>query len=154
MNEIYDTLGQSIQAGGYRLEDILRRINVLYAAGQLSEEERSGLIDEANAHADPEAERPELQEQITALAGQLSGLAARVDALEAALTEDGGGDGAEDYPAWVRPVAGISTDYQPGAIVRHNGKLWQNVYQLGQNVWEPGVVDGTFWAEYTPETGE
>ena len=150
MNEIYDTLWQSIQAGGYRLEDILRRINVLYAAGQLSEEERSGLIDEANAHADPESERPEIQTMLNSLAARVTSLEGRVDALEAGGEDPGGGTETPDYPAW-EPWDGMSDNYQYGAIVRHNGKLWQNVLQGMQNTWEPGVVDERYWVEYTEE---
>ncbi len=159
MNEIYNTAWQMIQTGDYQLADVLRRIEVLYAAGRLTDEERSGLIEAANANATPEAELPETQEQLEYLAGRLTALTGRVDAIEQQLEENGtagtGGETEErSYSAWIQPIAGLTTDYQYGAIVSHNGKLWQNVLRNTQNVWEPGVVDSTFWIEYVPESGE
>ena len=156
MNEIYNTLWQMIQTGDYHLVDVLNRIDVLYAAGQLSTEERSELITEANANATPEAELPETQEQLEYLAGLITALTGRVEAIEEQLSTGGTTDPGEEpdvpsYPDWTRPIAGLSEDYQYGAIVSHNGKLWQNVYQYGQNVWEPGVVDERYWVEYTEE---
>ena len=152
MNEIYNTIWQSIQAGDYRLADILHRIEVLYAAGQLTDEERSGLMELAHTNATPEAELPETQEQLEYLAGLITALTGRVEALEEQLAT--GGAETPSYPAWVRPIVGLTTDYQYGAIVSHNGKLWRNVLQNVQNVWEPGVVGEGFWEEYTPEGAE
>ena len=152
MSEIYNTLWQSIQAGDYRLADVLHRIEVLYAAGQLTGEERSGLMELGPTNATPEAELPETQEQLEYLAGLITALTGRVEALEEQLAT--GGTETPSYPAWVRPIVGLTTDYQYGAIVSHNGKLWRNVLQNVQNVWEPGVVEEGFWEEYTPESTE
>ena len=56
-----------------------------------------------------------------------------------------------DYEDWQQPIAGITNKYQQGAIVRHNGKLWQSAYP-GQNVWEPGVLGTeTLWVEYASD---
>lgn len=55
-------------------------------------------------------------------------------------------------PEW-EPWDGISTDYQTGAVVTHNGKYWQNVLDGMQNTWEPGGVgiDERYWKEITYE---
>lgn len=150
MSEIYNTVWQSIQAGGYKLTEMLDRIAALMANGYLSVEEYNGLVAEANAHADPESERPEIQTMLNSLAARVTSLEGHVDALEAGGGDPGGGTETPDYPDW-EPWDGMSDNYQYGAIVSHNGKLWQNVLQGMQNTWEPGVVDERYWVEYTEE---
>lgn len=45
-----------------------------------------------------------------------------------------------------------STDgYKTGDRVSHNGRVWENVLEGVSNVWEPGVVDDTFWKDITDE---
>ena len=153
MSEIYNTIWQSIQAGGYKLTEMLDRIAALMANGYLSVEEYNGLVAEANAHADPESERPEIQTMLNSLAARVTSLEGRVDALEAGGGDPGGRTETPDYPAW-EPWDGMSDNYQYGAIVSHNGKLWQNVLQGMQNTWEPGTVDTRYWVEYTPDGEE
>lgn len=148
MTDIYNTVWQSIQAGGYKLTEMIERINLLLGGGYLSAEEYNGLIAEANAHADPESERPEIQTMLNSLAVRVTSLEGRVDALEAGGEDPGVEPGT--YPDW-EPWDGMSDNYQYGAIVSHNGKLWQNVLQGMQNTWEPGAVDERYWVEYTEE---
>ncbi|MCD8383290.1 MAG: hypothetical protein LUC30_10360 [Clostridiales bacterium] len=145
---MYDTLWQTITAGEYTLSDIVHKINVFWAQGQLTEDEKNELTDLAQSNATADQEKPELEVTVESLA-------ARVTALEeavAALQGDTGGSGdSSTYPEWTT-WDGVSTNYQYGAIVSHNGKLWISVYS-GQNVWEPGAV-GTesLWQEYTEDT--
>lgn len=49
-----------------------------------------------------------------------------------------GGDGK--YP-YIDPLTGVQY------LVEHNGQIWQNTYEAGLNVWEPGVFG---WTIYTP----
>lgn len=145
---MFDIIKKVIAAGGYKLADIQYRIKKLYAMGDLTETEADQLLVLAQGGVSPEAERPETLALIQTLSDKITALDARVKALE------GGGEDPEDpseYPAW-KPWDGISTDYQPGAIVSHNGELWESVYD-GQNVWEPGAVDNRFWVVYTPDEG-
>ena len=88
----------------------------------------------------------ELDALYRTLVEKYNALEARVTALEGG--ESGGGSGTEGgYPDW-EPWDGVSLNYQPGAIVKHNGKLWLNVLEGMQNVWEPGVADSRYWTEY------
>lgn len=45
---------------------------------------------------------------------------------------------------WVQP-SGATDAYALGAVVTHNGKVW--VSKVAANVWEPGAVADTIWAE-------
>lgn len=133
---MYGIIRQVIGNGGYKLNDMQQKIKRMYVLGDLTAEQTDELLSLALAGAQADAERPETIEMIRSLAS-------RVDAIEAKL---GMGEAGEAYPAW-KPWDGVSDNYQPGAIVSHNAKLWQSVYE-GQNVWEPGVVGEGFWAEY------
>ena len=117
----------------------------LYALGDLTEEQLDELLTLSQKNVSADAERPEMLIM-------LQELAARVEAVEKKLTAQEDTETEQpEYEAWAA-WDGISDKYQSGAIVSHNGKLWQSVFN-GQNVWEPGTA-GTesLWVEYTPET--
>lgn len=141
---MYNTIKKIISAGGYKLAEMQAKIKKLYVLGDLDEAQADELLALAVTGAQAEAERPESLEMVKQLAARIEALEARVAAL------DGGtvGETVSGYPVWV-PWNGISADYTHGAIVSHNGVLWQSVF-AGQNVWEPGAV-GTngLWVTYS-----
>lgn len=54
-------------------------------------------------------------------------------------------------PAWVNPGTDHAKMYRMGAVVEHDGKLWQSITP-GLNSWEPGTENGLTWMEvYLPE---
>ena len=144
---MYEIIETAILTGGYDLKAMATKIDTLYAADRLTAEEWQKLRKLCCDKLKPEDTRPELQEQLEYLATRVTALEAQV----AALTGGESGGTEADYEGWVQPIAGLTDKYQHGAIVRHNGKLWQSAYH-GQNVWEPGVL-GTeaLWTEDTPE---
>ena len=142
---MYEVIKSVIKAGGYKLEDIQHKVKKLYVLGDITEEQMDELLTLVYGGVSADAERPENLELIRNLAEQVKTLESRVAALEGA--EDDGD--AEEYHAW-KAWDGISKDYNEGAIVSHNGELWQSVFG-GQNVWEPGAA-GTdaLWVKYNP----
>jgi hypothetical protein len=156
MVSIYDVLKSTISGGNYKLHDVQQRIKRLFVLGDLTEEQTDELLAMASGGASADAERPETLELIQALAENIIALEARVAALES-----GNNSGTDDtvdaeqplYKPW-KPWDGISKDYQKGAIVSHNGELWQSAFD-GQNVWEPGeIATGILWLKYDPEADE
>lgn len=135
---MYEIMRNVILAQDTPVEELQRRIDTFYAEGKLTEEEKRGLEALVFSCQTPDAERAELSERVDALAAKVSDIEKRVATLEGA--EPG------EYPEWV-PWDGVSMDYQPGAIVMHNGKRWLNVLEGMQNVWEPGVADDRYWKE-------
>ena len=137
---MYNIIKSVIETGGYKLADIQYKAKKMYLLGDLTESQCDELIALASGGANPDAERPEVMEMLRALYD-------RIDAIEKRL--DGGDEPVpeEEYEEWM-PWDGISNKYQYGAVVRHNGKLWESTLH-GQNVWEPGTV-GTesMWREY------
>ena len=142
---MYEILKNAILTGGYRLSEMAEKLDALYAADRLTQAQWQELRGLCLEHLDVSTQRPDTQAMLESLADRLTALEARVDALEGAAPAD--------YPDWA-PWDGMSSDYQYGAIVRHDGKLWISKHQ-GQNTWEPGTDVSNqmgLWAEYAPET--
>lgn len=139
---MFNIVKSVISAGGYKLAEIQPRIKKMYMLGDITEAQMDQLLDMASGGVSTDAERPEVLDMIRSLSE-------RVDALEAILKDAEPETDANTYPNWVS-WDGISKNYPLGAIVRHNGQLWESVFN-GQNVWEPGAAGtGGLWVAYTP----
>lgn len=87
-----------IEAGGYDLADLLHRIDVLYAGGRLTDEERETLVEYARERAEPDAQLPSLTERVGALE-------LRVAALEDGTYQPSEPEGDPEWPDWIRPTS-------------------------------------------------
>lgn len=87
-----------IEAGGYDLADLLRRIDVLYVGGRLTDQERETLVGEARERAEPDAQLPSLTERVGALE-------LRVAALEDGAYQPSEPEGDPEWPEYVRPTS-------------------------------------------------
>ena len=139
---MFDVIKTVISAGGYKLAEIQHKIKKMYFYNDLTEAQMDELLALAAVGVSADAERPETLALIRTLSAEIEALKARVEALE------GGGGEKPEHPEW-KPWDGISKDYQKGAVVSHNGELWESTYN-GQNVWEPGTA-GTenMWVKFT-----
>lgn len=138
---MFNLIKSVITAGGYKLTEIQRKIKKLYLLGDITEAEMDELTILASAGVSADAERPGYLVMIQSLAAEVDTLKNRVKVLEGCAEE------TAEYSQW-KPWDGISGDYQYGAIVSHNGRLWISVFN-GQNVWEPGTGGNDFWKEHT-----
>ena len=154
---MYKILESVISTGGYKLAEIQHKVKKMYLLGDLTEEQMDALLSKASAGVSTDAERPETIAMLQTLLEKIEALDKRVKDLETAETPEEPEDPENpdtpepsEYPAW-EPWNGISNQYQPGAIVIHNGKTWKSIFQ-GQNVWEPGA-QGTenLWVIHTEE---
>ena len=138
---MYELIKSIILAGGYKLEDIQHKAQKMYILGAITESQMDELFALASAGVSTDAERPDTLAMFQAMSQRIDALEERLAALEGKEPEP------EEYEEW-KPWDGVSNKHQPGAIVRHNGKLWESTFN-GQNVWEPGAV-GTeaLWKEY------
>ena len=137
---MYNVIKGVISAGGYKLTDMQQKIKKFHIRGDLTEAQMDELLSFASVGVSADAERPEFLTLIQTLAEEVEALKERVLVLEGGHTEEG------EYPVW-KPWDGISKDYQSGAIVSHNGELWESVYN-GQNVWEPTEENNTLWKKH------
>lgn len=138
---MYTLIKSVIDAGNYKLTDILNKIERSYIKNNITAQEADELTTLATTGISATAERPELLAMIVALAERVTALEAKL--ATAAIPEET----PTGYPAWT-PWDGISANYQYDAIVTHNGKVWQSKHN-GQNVWEPGAAGtAALWIEY------
>ena len=138
---MYDTLWGIIQSGDYDLPDITRKIDVFYAEGKMTDEQRADLLGQVTEFIDPERNRPEVLTMLETLAGRVTAVEQRLDAWEGKTSDP------DEVPAW-KPWDGLSALYDKGDKVTHGGKIWESL--VDNNSWEPGVI-GTelVWREVT-----
>lgn len=157
---MYEIVKNVITSKRYALDDMLKKIDTLWAQNDITEEQRKELVALAQANADPEQSNAPLQTQINELAKQQSTLKETVTALSAAVqkikeTVESGGtvvpepepEPQEEYPVW-EPYNGIPpVPYQKGSNCTHSGKKWESM--VDNNVWEPGAfgVGPEIWKE-------
>lgn len=140
---MFDIIKSIILAGGYKLEEVQHKVQKLYAIGTLSEAQMDELLVLASAGVSTDAERPDVLDMILSMAERITDCEARLTVLEGSEPD------TEEYEEW-KPWDGVSNKYQPGAIVSHNGKLWESTFN-GQNVWEPGALGtDSLWKVYNP----
>ena len=77
------------------------------------------------------------------MSNKIEALTLRVQELEKKLQdvdipEIEEGDPEEKYETWA-VWDGVSNKYQLGAVVEHNGVIYESTFN-GQNVWEPGTT--------------
>ena len=143
---MYEMMKNVILSKKLSVNELTQRINVFYAQGTINADEKAELDDLVFANQTIDVERDTLEALYRALALKYADLEERVIALEGGTGDSDPGADDAGYPEW-KAWDGISTDYQTGAVVRHNGRLWRNVLEGLQNVWEPGVVDSRYWIE-------
>lgn len=117
-----------IRSGNYKLSDMQHKIKQAYIENDISEDDKTALLNMAAGSANVNGER--LNDD-----ARFAALAARIEKLENEVFKSPAEDDAVE--AW-KPWDGISNKYQPGAVVSHNGKVWESVH-TAQNVWEPGA---------------
>lgn len=152
---MYEIIKVIIQSGNFIVSDITRKIDTLWAESKLTDEERQQLSEMMIDYINPNTQAPELKELYLQLKEEVAILKEEVAELKGAEETEPGPGLETTIPKW-KPWDGISTDYQAGAVVEHNGKYHKNVLEGMQNTWEPGStgVDERYWKEITKEEAE
>lgn len=70
---MYEIIETVINSGNFELNDILKKIDIIWLQGGITDNERMQLIESARENAIPEASYAPLQEQIDVLAEKISG---------------------------------------------------------------------------------
>lgn len=130
---MYEIIQAVISSGRYELVDILRKIDTIWVQGDLTDEQREALVEQARDNADPAASYAPLQAQIEQAFQAIQTLADRVARLEAGETPEPGPE-PEEWPAWVQPT-GAHDAYSAGDQVTYNGRHY--VSAINGNVWSP-----------------
>lgn len=148
-----------ILSGRYVLNDMLNKIDTLWAQGTITDEDREELVILAQKNANPENEYAPIQEQVNQLffmyrelQKTLEANAAGVSALKASLedylktsVEIPEPEPAEEYPEWYAWNGVGAIPWQNGSTCTYNGSKW--ISHVDNNIWEPGAtgVFETIW---------
>ena len=138
-----------IEAGRFELADLLHKLDILWAQGDLTEGERNELIAAARDKANPADSYAPLQQQVDELRAALDALTARVAALEPEQTEPQ--EPADEWPEYKQPL-GAHDAYHAGDKITWNGKRYTCVAPDGVAVvWDPDTYPA-YWQEAAAES--
>lgn len=128
---MYTIIEAVINSKVYELNDILKKIDIIWLQGGISDEEKNSLIAKAQENADGEQSYLPLREQIDKLFTIIDSISNRVTILE-------GGEAAieEEYPEFVQP-SGKHDAYNKGDKITYNGKKYECV--KNNVMWSPDV---------------
>ena len=154
---MYEILKAVIIAGNVSVSILTHKVDMAWADGKITDEQKLELEKLIFEYKNPEAEAPELEELYKRLESKVKDLEAKQADLESRLIILEGGDVPSEpstiVPAW-EPWDGITDQYQYGTAVTHSDRYWLNVLQGMLNTWEPGTVDERYWKEISKEDAE
>lgn len=130
---MYSTIKSVIDSGRYELNDMLKKIDTLWVQGDITDEQRTELMNLARENADPAQSYAPLQEQIDQAFAQIKALSDRVALLETGETPEPAPE-PEEWPEWAQPT-GAHDCYNTGDKVTYNGQHY--VSKIDGNVWSP-----------------
>ena len=129
---MYEVIKNVINNKGYKLEEILYKINVMYVEGMITEEQKTELEGLARQNANPENSYAPIQEQIDNIYTEINKIKAEIKELKGGQeTEE---PEQEEYPEYVQPM-GAHDAYKIGDKVTYNGKKY--ICKLDNCVWNP-----------------
>lgn len=157
---MFEIIKNVINEGRYALNDILTKIDTIWIQGDLTDDEKSNLVNMAREHALPENSFAPLQKQIDILAAQVTALkseielhAKRIEDLNTAISNLGGEVSEpeepvqEEYPSYVQPTGAHDAYHRGDKITFTDGKKYECIAPEGVAVvWDP-VTYPAYWQE-------
>lgn len=136
---MYEVFKSVITSGNYELSDMLTKIDTIWVQAQITDEQRTELINLARQNATPEQSYAPLSRQVDALFENVAEIAAEVESLKSRVTALEGGEVTpptpeEEYPEYVQPT-GAHDAYNTGDKITYNGKKY--ICKMNGCVWTP-----------------
>lgn len=129
---MYEVIKNVINNKGYKLKEILYKINVMYVEAMITEEQKAELEGLARQNANPENSYAPIQEQIDNIYTEINKIKAEIKELKGGQeTEE---PEQEEYPEYVQPM-GAHDAYKIGDKVTYNGNKY--ICKLDNCVWNP-----------------
>ena len=139
MTEVYAGFYELIGGRRYDLEDVLHRIDVMYAAGRLTDDERTALYALARENAKAEYD----------YAAEIEAIWAAIRELRASAGGSSGSSGESDeWPAYQQPT-GAHDAYYAGDKITYNGKHYVCIMPENAACTYPPDVYPAGWQEVT-----
>ena len=156
---MYEVFKNVILSKNYELTDMLNKIDTIWIQGQITDEQRTELVELARQNADPEQSYAPLENQVNTLFNNVLELSSKVIDLESRVTALEVGEPEptpepEEYPEYAQPT-GAHDAYNTGDKITYNGKKY--VCKMDGCVWTPDAYPAG-WEEVveteTPEEPE
>lgn len=131
MTQVYAGFYELISSLQYDLEDVLHRIDVMYAAGRLTDDERTALYALARENAKAEYD----------YAAEIEAIWAAIRELQASVGGSSGGSSgeADEWPPYRQPT-GAHDAYFAGDKITYNEKHYTCIMPDGVAcIWPPDV---------------
>lgn len=146
---MFEIVKNVILSKNYKLEDMLLKINILWAEGSISDDERLSLISFSRENAVAENSYKPLQEQLNNLYKAFDNFKEEVNArLNTLEGKEDVEEPVEEYPPFIKPE-GAHDAYQKGAGITFNGEKYESL--IDNNVWSPDEYPQG-WKEVVEET--
>ena len=130
---MHDIIKNVIESLRFELKDMLTKIDTVWLQGDITDDERSELIDLAREKANPENSYFQVQDQINQIYALLSSLDTRVKVLEGGETDPE----PEEYPEFIQPT-GAHDAYHKDDKITFNGEKYICIAPDGVAVvWDP-----------------
>ena len=140
MTEVYGSFYELISSLQYDLQDVLRRIDVMYAAGRLTDDEREELYAYAREHAKSQYD---FSVEIESLWTAVRDIRDRLTALEGESTEEPE-EPTDEWPEFKQPT-GAHDAYYTGDKITYNGKHY--ICKMDGCVWTPDAYPAGWEAQ-------
>ena len=114
---MYEIIKTVIESKRYELADMLEKIDTMWLQDEITEEQKTELVDLARENAKLENSYSDLQKQIEQAFSEIAALKERVDKL------DGTEPDPEEYPEYVQPT-GSHDAYHKDDKVTYKGKKY------------------------------
>ena len=130
---MHDIIKNVIESLRFELKDMLTKIDTVWLQGDITDDERSELIDLAREKANPENSYSQVYDQINQIYALLSSLDTRVKVLEGGETDPE----PEEYPEFIQPT-GAHDAYHKDDKITFNGEKYICIAPDGVAVvWDP-----------------
>ena len=114
---MYEIIKTVIESKRYELADMLEKIDTMWLQDEITEEQKTELVNLARENAKPENSYSDLQKQIEQAFSEIAALKERADKL------DGTEPDPEEYPEYVQPT-GAHDAYHKDDKVTYKGKKY------------------------------
>lgn len=145
---MYEIIKTVIESGRFELSDMLKKIDIRWLEGELTDEQREALITRAREKANPEDSYAPVRNQIEGIYKNMEEMAREIvwlrNEMAALKGEEVTPPEEEEYPEYKRP-SGAHDAYHAGDKVTFEGKRYICIAPEGVAVvWGPAEYP-TYW---------
>lgn len=140
---MYEIIKNVLESGRFELTAILKKIDTIWIQGDLTDEQKSELVELAQTKADPINSYAPLQEQLDKAFEQIKALEGRIVKLETGESTEPT-EPADEYPDYKQPIGAHDAYYYGDTVTWKNKKYICIAPEGTACVWDPDTYPA-FW---------